>query len=181
MKQQTVSQITPARASRPTPRFDELVAAVAAARWQANRILEQLATARQQFDEQIRPLVEQKDSILAALAGAEEALRTATLDAYAESRSKRPHPATGIRLQTRLVYDREAVTAYAREHLTQVLILDAKAFERVAATLHVPGVEVIEEAQATIAQDLRGYLPAHLLEEDLTRPDEPAAVTASAA
>jgi hypothetical protein len=154
---------------------------VAAGRWQANRILEQLAAARQQFDEQIRPLVEQKDAVRAALAGAEEALRTATLAAYEEAGSKRPHPAAGIRIQARLVYDREAVTAYARQHLTQVLMLDTKAFERVAATLHVPGVEVVEEALATIAQDLRGYLPADLpAADDPVGADEPAALVTSA-
>ena len=82
MKQQTVAQISPAAAPGPPTSFDTLVAAVAAGRWRANGILEQLATARQQFDEQIRPLVEQKDAVLTALASAEEALRTATLAAY---------------------------------------------------------------------------------------------------
>ncbi|HMA37996.1 MAG TPA: hypothetical protein VKY74_26335 [Chloroflexia bacterium] len=161
-KQKRIEGAEPAPTPNAPRDLDDLVRAVASGRLRANAILEQIAAARQLFDESIRPLVEQKDALVAELVGDEEALRSATLAAYAESGSKRPHPATGVRVQTRLIYDREALTAYARQHLTQVLVLDVKAFERVAATLHVPGVEVVEEPQATIAQDLARYLPPAL-------------------
>jgi hypothetical protein len=144
--------------SAATPTLDELVQTVAYQRSAANAVLEQLATARRAFEDACRPLFERREAALAALDTAETALRDATLAAFAATGAKRPHPATGIRVTTRLEYDVDAMTEYARRHLPQVLKLDKKLFEDVAPTLRLPGVTVIEEPAATIAQDLRRYL-----------------------
>ena len=156
-------QSRPASPARPTT-LDDLVATVARARQTAQAAIAPITAARQQFDAAMAPLVGAKEAAFAALDAAEEALRAATLAAYTTSGAKRPHPAAGIRVGLRLVYDRDALTAYAREHLRQVLVLDVKAFERVAVTLAtngapIAGVQIVEEVQATIAQDLGSYLP----------------------
>jgi hypothetical protein len=94
------------------------------------------------------------DNARAAQEQAEAALRDAVLVAYHTTGSKRPHPAVGVRVCTRLVYDPATVTTWARDNLTPLLVLDTKLFEQVAPHIKVPGVSVVNEAQATIAQDL---------------------------
>ncbi|HUS17190.1 MAG TPA: hypothetical protein VM536_19510 [Chloroflexia bacterium] len=142
--------------------FDDLARAVAIGRLKANAALEAIGAARRQFEEAIRPLLEQKDTALAELAAVEEELQRATLAAYRTRGARRPHPAASVRVRAQLVYDCEAMKAYAREHLPQVLLLDTRALERVAATFPVPGVQQVEEPVVVIAQDLRRYLPDEL-------------------
>ena len=156
---------TPVAGPTAAPDLDALVAAVAQARQAAVAAVAPITAARLAFEAQIAPLITVREGAFAALDAAEAALHTATLAVYAATGAKRPHPAAGIRVGLRLVYDREALTAYAREHLRQVLVLDVRAFERVALTFAgsgapIPGVQVVEEVQATISQDLHAYLPA---------------------
>ena len=142
------------------PALDDLVRRVAQRRQALAAAVAPITAARLRFEAEIAPLAVARDGAAAALDADTEALRQAILAAYSAGGSKHPHPAAGIRVGTRLVYDVAAVTAYARQHLTQVLTLDVRAFERVAATLQVPRVTCFEEVTATIAQDLSLYLPA---------------------
>jgi hypothetical protein len=63
-----------------------------------------------------------------------------------------------VRVTSHLVYDVQSITVWARENLPAVLVLDVKTFERVAPHLMVPGVSMVEEPIATIAQDLAAWL-----------------------
>ncbi|MDQ2806694.1 MAG: hypothetical protein M3Z04_07220 [Chloroflexota bacterium] len=144
----------------PIPNLPRLVQAVAAARVATSQAQTTLATARSAWEQANAGLLQAVSATRTAQATAEETLRTATLAAYAATGSKRPHPALGVRLTTRLDYDREQVTAWARQHMPTVLILDTARFEAVARQLAVPEVTVISEPQATIGTDLHAWAPA---------------------
>ena len=134
--------------------LNALVQTVAQARRQTAQAQAALTTVRAAFEQQHAEVIAAVTAAQARLEQAEEALRQATLAAYAGAGNKRPHPAVAVRVMTRLVYDPEGITAWARENLPAILVLDVKTFERVAQHLMVPGVTVSAEPVATIAQDL---------------------------
>lgn len=89
-------------------------------------------------------------------------LRTATLETYAETGNKKPHPALSVRVNTRLEYDPVLIRQWCIENLPQALTLDKKALEKyakgVADIAPVPGLTITRQPQATIASDLTAYL-----------------------
>lgn len=137
-----------------TPNIEALVQVVAATRQQTARAETTLKAARSTWEQDHTALFTTVEEARAAQESAEVALRQAVLAIFAQDGNKHPHPATGVRVTSRLVYDPQAVTAWARENLPAVLVLDVKTFERVAPHLLVPGVSAVEEPIATIAQDL---------------------------
>lgn len=139
--------------------IEELVRLVATCRQQTTQAQATLASARSAWEYAHGALFTAVSDAQTAQAAAEAALRDATLTAYATNGSKHPHPATGVRVTLRLIYDREAITTWARINLPSVLMLDVRTFERVAVELHVPGVRAEPEPQATIAGHLRPWLP----------------------
>jgi hypothetical protein len=144
-----------------TTNLDALVRTVAQARQQLAHAQEAVAATRRAFEAEHAPLLATLETARAAQEQAETTLREAVLTAYTATGSKRPHPAVGVRVCTRLVYDPAAVTAWARENLTPLLVLDTKLFEQVAPHIKVPGVTTITEPQATIAQDLEPWDKPH--------------------
>jgi hypothetical protein len=142
-----------------TMTLDALVCAVAQARQQTAAAQAALSATRHAFETEHAPLFATLEAARSAEEQAECRLREAVLNMYNSTGSKRPHPAVGIRVCTRLIYDPAAVTEWAREHLTALLILDTKRFEQVAPHLMVPGVTTCTEPQATIAQDLDPWIP----------------------
>jgi hypothetical protein len=138
--------------------IEALVRVVAAARQQTAQAEATLKTARGLWEEDHAALFTTVEESRAEQEAAEAALREAVLAIFALKGNKHPHPATGVRVTSRLVYDPQVITEWAREHLPAVLVLDAKTFERVAPHLMVPGVSTVEEPIATIAQDLAAWL-----------------------
>lgn len=134
--------------------LNALVQAVAQVRRQTAQAQATLTTARIAFEQQHAEVIAAVTAAQAQQERAEEALRQATLAAYASAGNKRPHRAVAVRVMTRLVYDLGAITAWARENLPAILVLDVKTFERVAPHHQVPGVTVSAEPVATIARDL---------------------------
>ena len=143
----------------PIPHLSPLVQTVAAARVATAQAQTTLTTARSAWEQANAALLEAVTAARSAQTTAEEALRTATLAAYAATGSKRPHPALGVRLITRLEYDRDRVTAWAHQHMPAVLTLDTRQFEAIARQLAVPEVTVIQEPTATIRTDLTPWTP----------------------
>jgi hypothetical protein len=142
-----------------TLNLDTLVCAVAQARQQTAAAQAALSATRHAFESEHAPLFATLEAARSAEEQAERCLREAVLNMYNATGSKRPHPAVGIRVCTRLIYDPDAVTEWAREHLTALLVLDTRRFEQVAPHLMVPGVTTCAEPQATIAQDLDRWIP----------------------
>jgi hypothetical protein len=140
--------------------IEALVRVVAAARQQTTQAEATLKTARSAWEQDHAALFTIVEAARAAQEVAEAALREAVLAVFTQEGNKHPHPATGVRVTSRLIYDPHAITEWAREHLPAVLVLDVKTFERVAPHLMVPGVSTVEEPTATIAQDLAGWLTA---------------------
>lgn len=141
-----------------TTNLDSLVHAVAQARQQTAAAQAAVTAARRAFENEHAMLFATLEVARTAEEQAEAQLREAGLIAFRATGSKRPHPAVGVRVCTRLVYDPAAVTTWAREHLTALLVLDTKRFEQVAPHLMVPGVTIHTEPQATIAQDLDEWI-----------------------
>lgn len=141
-----------------TTTLEMLVRVVAQARQDTAAAQAAVSQARHTFEAEHMPLFATLDAARTAQEQAESALREAVLAAFIATGNKRPHPAVGVRVYTRLVYDPAAVTAWARENMTPLLVLDTKRFEQVAPHLGVPGVTISPEPQATIAQDLDLWL-----------------------
>ncbi len=142
------------------PNIEALVRVVAATRCQTARAETTLKEARSAWEQDHIVLLTTVEEARAAQEAAEAALRQAVLAIFTQDGNKHPHPATGVRVTNRLVYDPQAITTWARENLPAVLVLDVKTFERVAPHLMVPGVSTVEEPIATIAQDLAAWLTA---------------------
>lgn len=140
------------------PNIEALVHMVAATRRQTARAETTLKAVRSAWEQDHVTLLATVEEARAAQEAAEAALRQAVLAIFAQEGNKHPHPATGVRVTSRLVYDAQTITEWARENLPAVLVLDVKTFERVAPHLMVPGVSTVEEPIATIAQDLATWL-----------------------
>jgi hypothetical protein len=143
-----------------TTNLVSLVRAVAHARQQLASAQAAVAEARRAFEAEHASLLAALEAARSAQEQAETTLREAVLAAYNATGSKHPHPAVGVRVCTRLVYDQAAVTTWALENLTPLLVLDTKMFEQVAPHIKVPGVTTVTEPQATIAQDLEPWTAA---------------------
>jgi hypothetical protein len=93
-----------------------------------------------------------------------QSIREQALKDYQTTGSKRPHPAIGVRMTTKIGYIDSIARGWAFQHLPQALKLDTALFEKhakaVADTDPIPFVEISQQAQITIATDLSGYLVA---------------------
>jgi hypothetical protein len=87
-------------------------------------------------------------------------LRELAMADYKATGSKKPHPAMGIRVSTRLIYDQGVALTWAKTNLPAALVLDTKTFEAFVKASTVPVTFVSEHhiASATIATDLSEYL-----------------------
>lgn len=92
------------------------------------------------------------------LAAEESAARARTVQRYQETGDKHPVPGLGIRLVKTVEYDADRALAWAKQS-GLALLLDRKAFEKIAIATPVPGATVVELPQATIAADLGAVLP----------------------
>ncbi len=108
---------------------------------------------RDQFADLYRAKKDAED----ALAAAEAALREAAVAEYVATGSKAPAPGVGIRVTKGLQYDAAQAFAWAKD-TGMALVLDKKAFEKIAPAANLPFVVTIEVPSATIATDLDAAL-----------------------
>ena len=94
-----------------------------------------------------------------AVATAEAELRAVALERFSATEDKAPVPGVSIRVQKRIVYDRDEALAWAKAKGV-ALALDTKAFEGLAKHDRSLPAQVVDEPQATIARDLRAALTA---------------------
>jgi hypothetical protein len=89
---------------------------------------------------------------------AEEELKSAGLSIYNETKDKHPINKVDIKIYKELKYDPLKVLDWCKTSATFLLMLDKKAFEKVAETSGAPSLEVNEIAKCTIGTDLSQYL-----------------------
>jgi hypothetical protein len=89
----------------------------------------------------------------------EKDLRELALADFKATGSKKPHPAMGIRVTAKVVYDPKEAEAWAKENLPTAFTFDTKFFEvYVKNVANVPCATIEQVPTATIATDLSAYL-----------------------
>ena len=91
------------------------------------------------------------------------AIKDEALGAWTATGSKKPHPAIGIKVMTKLVYGYTEATDWAKDNAPAMLTLDAKLFEAFAKTAAAKKqplsfVGYNEVPTVTIASDLSEYM-----------------------
>ncbi len=130
---------------------------VARARILAQQASEAKMAAWVQWNNEHRGLLDTAVNTAKVVEEAEALLRELTLKAYDETGSKTPAPGVGIRERTVLQYDGKVAFDWAKAHKI-ALMLDTKAFEKIAKADPPNFVKTITEPQATIATDLSKVL-----------------------
>jgi len=123
----------------------------------------------QQLPDYIK-LKEQKINLEGLIDNLTEEIKAAGLAAYADTESKRPHPAVGIRIKTKVTYDEKEALAYCMEHLTPAVRLNTKVFEDLAKKTPLPVATVYYEPSVTISPDLSEWLNSP---DELVPADQP--------
>ena len=157
----------------PTP-LVELVAKLAAARAAVAHDSGVLAAARasaeQEFAFKHGDLI---DAVMASknlIAELDTKVRAAAVAQFAATQNKKPVEGVTVNVGTVLRYKPEEALAWAKE-TGLCLVLDGKAFEKIAKAAPIPCVTLATEVTAKIATDLSLYLPpAALDEEDMVSP-----------
>lgn len=102
--------------------------------------------------DQYADLLHQIDEAKIDAREAEDALRAAALAQYEATGKKTLGHGVGVRVQKRLVYDKDAALRWAYAN-RKALALDTKAFEQIAKGEDLDFVEVVEEATVTLPRD----------------------------
>lgn len=127
---------------------------VATGRWTLAQMKAGLDERRRVFDIVNEDRILDIKAATEAVTASEQMARDLALAVYADTGSKQPHPGVGIRVTTRLVYDRHDALQWAQDH-NLALTLDVKAFEGIAKHGAVDGIVTFQvEPQATISSDL---------------------------
>lgn len=128
--------------------------ALAEARQKSDELTAILADKRKRFEESVLELTDFVNEAKAAVSVAEEKLRQAGLAYYAENPGDKKLPfGLGVRVTQSLVYDRDIAYRWASAHRTDLLMLDYKAFEKVAKTNPLAFVKIEEVPTITIPTD----------------------------
>src|SRR5205823_4997376 len=101
------------QARRCQTELQPLIAQLAQARYAVQQLRATVRQAQQAWAAEHNELLTQLDQAERLRQQAEEAVRQAVLQAYQAAGDKRPHPATQVRLRTRLAYDPQRVTEWA--------------------------------------------------------------------
>jgi hypothetical protein len=89
----------------------------------------------------------------------EKDLRLKALADFSVNGIKKPHPALGIRVTSKVVYDPKEAETWAKENLPTAFTFDTKFFEvYVKNVSDVPCATIEQVPTATIATDLSAYL-----------------------
>lgn len=137
--------------------INELVSAVANCRLQIAISNAEIAELEREFRQQHFADYGFRDDMESALAVFDAELRDAVRAEYERTGERPTHPALGIRLTKRFIYDVELATEWARVWSPGMLTLDVKKFEQVGFTLGGP-IEIRTEPVATISTDLSQWV-----------------------
>jgi len=105
---------------------------------------------------------EMQKGMVGALAEAETLAKQAALETYDETQDKRPLPGVEIKVFHKVYYNPKDALAWCRANAPNLLVLDAKRFEKGiidGTLLDVPGAvaEIALEPRAQLASDLSEY------------------------
>ena len=130
---------------------------------------EELDRVRQ--SEYYRELEEELADVNRVIAELEREARECGLAVFIQTGDKHPHPAITVKTITRIDYDLNEATVWARQNLPEAIHLDTRFFEKhvkaVQATHPVPCAKIIFEPQAQIASDLSKW--EHMASVDDTK------------
>lgn len=137
--------------------LQEQIKNVARARQEAQRLVEEKAMKLKEWEADnelflgaVKDATEYRDA-------QENQLRELTLAVYAETGDKKPCEGVGIRERIVLQYDGKVAFDWAKAHKI-ALMLDTKAFEKIAKADPPDFVKTIIEPQSTISTDLSAVL-----------------------
>jgi len=85
-------------------------------------------------------------------------IKKEALEEYRLTNEKPSVDGLALRINHLLRYDLGKVTEWCKENAKALFKLDIGEFEKLAKTISVPGVEIVDEPTITIAQDLSFYL-----------------------
>lgn len=114
---------------------------------------EALSKARVSFDEANAKLIGLVSQAASAVQTEERVLRELTLQRYEQTGDKRPSPGVGIRIVKKVDYDPATALSWAKAN-DLALVLDKKAFEKIATATAIPCAVVRDLPCAIIAEDL---------------------------
>lgn len=141
--------------------LDEGVPELARKRADLATLEAELANRREEWERENAQLLADVQEAKTLVAKAENNVREWVLALYRETSDKRPHAAVSIRVYKVAQYDQEQARVWAQEKRPDLIVLDAKGYEKVLKSdgrdPEMPG-EVVEEPRATIATDLSAYL-----------------------
>ena len=109
-----------------------------------------------------KQLAEAQDSVKFMRAAETEAydkVCKAAVQAF-DGENRKVHPAVAIKIFTGVDYDEKTATAWAREHMPGMLVLDKVRFDDLAKAAALEFVTIEKLPKATVAKDLSPYLEA---------------------
>jgi hypothetical protein len=139
----------------------ELIGAVAALRTARHQI-ERAQESVDEADRELRDtpqwkcfseMTAYKAGIQKMAADLQQTVRALAIEIYAETGDKKVWPGIGIRVSEEIEYDSAEALAWCRENAPGLLVVDTKAFEKVAVAMGAP-VKRIAKITPTIAADL---------------------------
>ena len=102
------------------------------------------------------------DDLMARAKELDNQIRSYTVSIFENTGERHPHPAVGVRVYTKLQYDKDEALHWSQRHLPKALKLDKRFFEKhakgVAETQPIPFVQIVEEPRATVSSDLSEYV-----------------------
>lgn len=131
----------------------EQIKVVVGARGKAQGLLEAKKSSLDKWEQENLRLLSEVASATERAGEEETKLRELTLQAYAETGNKAPALGVGIREMTVLAYDKKVAFDWAKAH-KMALMLDTKAFGKIAKADPPDFVKITTEPQATIATEL---------------------------
>jgi|GEM_PF-5228641 len=151
-------------------KLNDLVIELAEARRSATESQQKYDEAFADWESANEQLVLRRDGDKAYASALEDELRAATAEYYKATGEKKPHPAVGIRVGKRAIYDPDEARRWAIEHADGLLTLDDKRYKKAlrdGTLADMPG-EVQEYVTVTISRDIDKSISRHLAASAMT-------------
>lgn len=139
---------------------NELITTLAQARAQLDAVRKNRIAMLAEVTEsaQYKAVLQSEAEATSALNAAEAEIKEQALGVFTATGSKRPHPAVGIRVTTKLVYDPDVALDWAKTNLLAAVALDGRMFEAFAKKKPLSFVGYNEVPTVTLASDLTEYM-----------------------
>ena len=132
----------------------ELILAVIVTRKQVSALAEDFRASLAVWQAEHAGLIADLTEARVALEGAEKGLREAAIALYERTGEKKPAPGVEVKMGTKLIYEEAEALGWAFDHHL-ALLLDKRAFEKIAKASALAFVVVEQVPFATIATELK--------------------------